>query len=180
MDYITDLLNKLLVKKQYTYTNKKLSFNLPNLNPDIDYFATFFILLISILIILFITTISWYMAYNKANKIRRCNKVLTPTDRKINVTAYDKDNGYALYSVNYDLAKKKFSSECACESGKTSNNFKFNVMNLSSKVPKVISKTCLCDGTYDKNSIYYKGNSGLIDFMNNKDNTYVFSNPSID
>lgn len=181
MEYIENFINKLFVKKQYV-TNSKISLEVPtiNISKDIDYFATFFILFLSILIIIFITSMSWYVAHNKADKERRCySNNINSKDRKIDITAYDRKTGYALYNVKYDLDRKKFNTNCVCEEGNNSNNFKFNAMNLSSGKPSVITKSCLCNSKFDSNDLYYKGTPGLIDFMNNKDNTYVFSNPSI-
>ena len=65
MEYIENFINKLFVKKQYV-TNSKISLEVPtiNISKDIDYFATFFILFLSILIIIFITSMSWYVAHN--------------------------------------------------------------------------------------------------------------------
>lgn len=174
------MLNKLFIKKQHTYDNNNISMNMnmniPVLSIDIDYYATFFVLILSLLIIVFITSLSWYIAHNKANKNRKCSRKFNTSDRKINVTAYDKKSGLSLYDVRYDLDKNTFNTECVCEEGKSANNFKFNVRNLASNTSKTISKTCKCTGKYDRSDIYYKGNPGLIDFMNNIENTYVFTN----
>lgn len=175
-------LNDYLVKKHYLIetNNNNIFKNIPSISDDIDIFATFFLILLSILIFLFITTIIWYSSYNKSAKDRKCMTKLKNSDRKIDVIAYDKDTGYALYDVNYDLERKKMITNCLCKEGQSANNFKFNAMRLSTGTVSNLSKTCKCDGQYDNNDIYYKGTSGLVDFMYNKENTYIFGNPDME
>lgn len=180
-EFLKKLSDQFFVKKQYYMEdNNNFKFQIPSLSNEIDMFATFFILLLSILIVLFITTIAWYVSYNKSEKQRRCMTKTGNSNRKIDVIAYDKDTGYALYDVNYDIEKKKMVTNCLCKEGQSANTFNFNAMRLSTGTVSNISKTCKCDGQYDHNDIYFKGNSGLVDFMYNKENTYVFGNPSME
>lgn len=168
--------SNLFIKKNNVKNVNYSNFDGIKFKNDIDYYATFFVLFVTILIVLFITTMSWYIAYRNADSNKRCSGKQVE-QRKMNVTAYNKDDGKPLYSVKYDLNRKKFNSECLCVEGDTANNFRFPAMKLSTGEVQDITKTCKCDGDYtNKDEIYYKGESALIDFMENKGNTYAFLN----
>lgn len=92
------------------------------------------------------------------------------------VQANDPNNN-PLYSVTYDLGAKRFNHSCDCPVGNVVNHWKnINIYDL--KTQQVdrngLDKTCTCNKAYDTKTVYYRGNSGLVRFMNDKKDTSFF------
>ena len=89
------------------------------------------------------------------------------------VVAYDPYNN-PLYSVEYNLADKKYATYCECEKGDNVNKFDVQTWSFNSKKPEKIEKMCQCSRNYnmEETNVYYKGYPELVRYM--KDGNRAF------
>lgn len=82
------------------------------------------------------------------------------------VSAYNPE-GVELYEVIYDIGAKQYTIEQKCPKGTIQNKINIRVYDLSRKQIDRIDRSFECDKNYNlKNiTIYYKGDPGLVRFM---------------
>jgi hypothetical protein len=139
-------------------------------------------LLLATLFILWIILMH-YTSVQRNVRSSRCyieqNKYSTGSIYK--VQANDPNNN-PLYSVTYDLGAKRFNHSCDCPAGNVLNHWK-NIPIFDLKTGQAdsngLDKTCTCNKAYDTKTVYYRGNSGLVRFMNNKKDTSFFDKQDI-
>ena len=82
------------------------------------------------------------------------------------VSAYNPE-GVQLYEITYDIGAKQYTIEQKCPKGTVQNKTNIRVYDLSRKQIDRVDRIFECDKNYDlKNiTIYYKGDPGLVRFM---------------
>ena len=84
-----------------------------------------------------------------------------------------------LYRVDYDFNSKTYNHSCQCSGGNNVNTFNIPVYDMKMNKTATVDKFCSCDNQYDvkdpSNPIYFKGDPGLVRFMNSADTTVFTS-----
>jgi len=111
------------------------------------------------------------LAFRRAQKESRCQRIKDQFGRTNQATAILSKNDASLMTISYDMRAKLSRTECGCATGNVLNTFWFKQFDFKSKAITNGSVHCMCDTDYalQPGNVVYTGDPKLIQFMQTGD-----------
>jgi len=137
------------------------------------------VLLFITVLILFIVLInlthstSIFRRIKETSRCYRNNKDNSVLEGIFKLKAYA-NNGDNIFDITYDTSSNSYIIDQKCEQGKVLNKVLVKVYDMKRQQPETLEKIFMCNKDYNLliNKPYYKGDLGLVRFMELDDTTF--------
>jgi hypothetical protein len=137
------------------------------------------VLLFITVLILFIVLInlthntSVFRRIKETSRCYRNNKDNSVLEGIFKLKAYA-NNGDNIFDITYDTSSNSYIIDQKCEQGKVLNKVLVKVYDMKRQQPETLEKIFMCNKDYNLsiNKPYYKGDLGLVRFMELDDTTF--------
>ena len=137
------------------------------------------VLLFITVLILFIVLInlthntSVFRRIKETSRCYRNNKDNSVLEGIFKLKAYA-NNGDNIFDITYDTSSNSYIIDQKCEQGKVLNKVLIKVYDMKRQQPETLEKIFMCSKDYNLliNKPYYKGDLGLVRFMELDDTTF--------
>src|SRR6056300_352129 len=144
---------------------------LPTDMMEVFLFITVLILFIVIINLTHNTSI--FRRIKETSRCYRYNKDKSVLEGIFKLKAYA-NNGDNIFDITYDTSSNSYIIDQKCEQGKVLNKVLVKVYDMKRQQPETLEKIFMCNKDYNLsiNKPYYKGDLGLVRFMELDDTTF--------
>jgi len=141
-----------------------------------DMMEVFLFITVLILFIVLINLTHNTSVFRRIKETSRCyrnNKDNSVLEGIFKLKAYA-NNGDNIFDITYDTSSNSYIIDQKCEQGKVLNKVLIKVYDMKRQQPETLEKIFMCSKDYNLliNKPYYKGDLGLVRFMELDDTTF--------